>query len=115
MIPAVPLPSNSAVRIPVDLKLKSKWRFLPNRRVFRSDSGEEFAPWNDLPKNTRIVYKVPSLARSDEAELSRAEQELRRYMQLILPWGHPPEEYLQTVRSWPCVAEAHVAPEVTLP
>lgn len=115
MDPAVPLPSKSAVRIPVELKLKSKWRFLPERRVFRSDSGEEFVPWNDLPRKSRIVYKVPSLAESNEAELSMEEKELRRYMQLILPQGHPPEDYLRTVRSWPSVAEAHRAPEVTLP
>jgi hypothetical protein len=115
MIPAVPLPPDSPIRIPVDLKLEPGWRFLPDRRVFRSDAGEEFTPRGDLPKYTRIVYKVPSLAGSDEAELSEHERELRRYMQVILPKGQSPEDYVRAIQSWPCVEEAHVAPEVSLP
>src|SRR5918999_3472639 len=115
MIPAVPVPPDSPIRIPVDLKLAPGWRFLPDRRVFRSDSGEEFVPRSDLPKYTRIVYKAPDLARSDEAQLSEYERELRRYMQVILPKGRSPEDYVRSIRSWPCVEEAHVAPEVSLP
>jgi hypothetical protein len=115
MIPAVPLPPDSPIRTPVDLKLKPGWRFLPDRRAFRSDADETFTPRGDLPKYTRIVYKVPSLAASDEAGLSEHERELRRYMQVILPKGQSPEDYVQAIRSWPCVAEAHVAPEVSLP
>jgi hypothetical protein len=115
MIPAVPLPPDSAIRTPVDLKLKPGWRFLTDRRVFTSDWDEKFTPRDDLPKYTRIVYKVPSVAASDEAELSEHERELRRYMQVILPRGQSPEDYVQAIRSWPCVAEAHVAPEVSLP
>lgn len=115
MVPGVPFPSNSSIRTPVDVKLKSKWRFEPRRRTFRSGSGEEFKPGPDLPKNTRIVYKVPSLAQANEAELSRDEMDLRRYMQVILPRGQSPAEYVQVIRSWPCVAEAYVSPEVSLP
>jgi hypothetical protein len=115
MMPAVPLPSHSPIRTPVDVELKPGWRFLPDRRVFRSDAGEEFAPRSNLPKYTRIVHKVPNVARSDEAELSEHERELRRYLQVILPKGHAPQDYVETIRSWPCVAEAHAAPEVSLP
>lgn len=115
MIPAVPLPANSKVRTPVDLKLKKGWSFDPKRRLFASDSGEEFKPRGDLPKNSRIVYKVPSLAEADEAELSEAERDLRRYMQVILPAGESPAEYVEVIRSWPSVAEAHAAPEISLP
>lgn len=115
MIPAVTLPEGSNVRIPVDLKLKPKWRFDPSSRVFESDSGKRFTPRGDLPKNSRIVYKVPSLAKCHEAELSRHERDLRRYMQVILPAGESPAAYVNLIRSWPCVAEAHVAPEVSLP
>lgn len=115
MIPAVTLPANSKVRTPVDLKLKPKWRFNPRRRVFESDSGEKFTPGGDLPKNSRIVYKIPSLAQADESKLSKSERDLQRYMQVILPAGESPAEYVDVIREWPCVAEAHVAPEVSLP
>lgn len=115
MIPAVPLPANSGIKTPVDLKLKPKWRFDRARRVFASDSGQTFAPHDDLPRNSKIVYKAPNLAAAAEAELSQAERDLRRYMQVILPADESPAAYVETIRAWPCVAEAHVAPEVSLP
>lgn len=115
MIPGVPLPEKSKIRTAIDVKLKPKWRFEPSRRVFVSDSVEKFAPRGDLPKNSKIVYKVPSLAGADEAKLSKSERDLRRYVQVILPSGESPAEYINVIRGWPCVAEANVAPEVSLP
>lgn len=109
------MPSNSSIRTPVDVELKPNWHFEPRRRAFRSESGEEFKPGTGLPKNTRIVYKVPRLAQANETELSRHEMELRRYMLVILPRGRSPGEYVQTIQSWPCVAKAHVAPQLSLP
>ncbi len=115
MIPAVSLSGGSKVRTPIDLKLKPKWHFDASRRVFVSDSGEKFAPRGKLPKNSRIVYKVPSLVGAAQARLSKYERDLQRYMQVVLPAGESPAEYLEVVRAWPSVAEAHVAPEVSLP
>ncbi len=115
MIPAVPLPANSHIRRPVDLKLKPGWRFDPDRRVFVSESGERVTPSADLPKRSRVVPTVPSLASADEATLSSAERDLRRYIQVILPPGEPPHRYVEAIRAWPCVEQANVAPEVSLP
>ena len=115
MIPAVPLPANSHIRRPVDLKLKPGWRFDPDRRVFFSDAGERVTPRADLPKRSRIVPTVPSLASADEATLSPAERDLRRYIQVILPPGEPPDRYVDAIRAWPCVEQANVAPEESLP
>ncbi len=115
MIPAVPLPAGSKVRTPIDLRLKARWRFDASRRVFVSDSGNRFAPRGQLPKRSRIVYKVPRLAEADEAGLSKHERDLRQYMQVILPPGKSPAKYVDVVRAWPSVAEAHVAPQVSLP
>jgi hypothetical protein len=115
MMPAVRLPAGSKVRTPIELKLKPKWHFDARRRVFMSEAGEEFAPRGQLPRNSRIVYKVPGLIAADQARLSKHERELRRYMQVILPATESPAQYLEVVRGWPAVAEAHVAPEVSLP
>ena len=112
MMPAVPLPGH--IRVPLELKLKRGWRFVPERRVFESDSGGKFAPPR-LPRNTRIVYKAPVLARADEATLSKHEKELRRYLQIILPPGESAADYVSIVRAWPSVEEAQVAPDVSLP
>jgi hypothetical protein len=112
MMPAVPAPRH--VRVPVDAKLKRGWRYVPARRAFVSGSGQTFAP-TGLPSHTRIVAKVPALAEADPATLSRAEKDLRRYFQVILPPGVPAADYVNLVRAWPPVEESHVAPEVSLP
>jgi hypothetical protein len=115
MIPAVPLPANSRIQRTVDFKLKPGWRFDPGRRVFLSDGGKRVAPGADLPKRSRIVAKVPSLASVDEESLSPAERDLSRYFQVILPPGEAPDRYVDAVRVWPAVEHADISPEVSLP
>ena len=83
--------------------------------MFESGSGTSFDPYHDLPKDTRIVYKVPALADADESGLSKPEKELRRYMQVILPPGVSPQDFVEIVRAWPSVEEASVGPDVSLP
>jgi len=118
MIPAVPVPRSAKLRTPVEIKLKPGWRFESSRRVFVSDRGEIFEPRGELPKNSKIVYKTPSLvfaARAGKAQLSAAEENLLRHMQVILPKDSPAAKYLDAVRDWPSVAEAALPPEVSLP
>jgi hypothetical protein len=115
MIPAVPLPANSHIRRPVELKLKPGWHFDTDRRAFVSEAGERVTPAADLPKRSRIVPTVPSLGSADEATLSPAERDLRRYVQVILPPGEPPERYVDAIRAWPCVEQANAGPEISLP
>lgn len=95
--------------------LKSGWSFDTRRRIFKSERGETFSPLGDLPDGSRIVYKVPALARADARKLDKHERALRRYMQLVLQAGEQPATYLRTVTAWPPVEEAHVAPQVSLP
>ena len=91
------------------------WSFDTRRRVFKSDGGETFSPLGGLPKGSRIVYKIPNLARTDAMKLNEHERALRRYMQLVLPAGEQPTKSLRRVKAWPPVEEAHVAPQVSLP
>ena len=114
-MPAVPVPQNAGIRTPVELKLRRKYRYDASRRMFESNSGELFKPFGDLPRNSKIVYKVPALAEADPAKLSKPEQDLRRYMQVILPEGEQPADYIKVIRAWPSVEDAWVGPEVSLP
>lgn len=114
MQPAVPPPKGAKIARPVQLALKAGWRYEERRNLFIGSSGETFAP-QGLPRGTRIVYTVPSLARAASKRLSSAERDLQRYMQVILPRSRSPEDQLAVLRSWPCVEEAHVAPEISLP
>jgi hypothetical protein len=114
MMPAVSVPPN-VIRTPVEVKLKPHYRYDSNRRVFESDSGAQFKPSGDLPKNTRIVYKVPALAEANVLKLSKWEKSLRQHMQVILPAGVSPADYVEIIRAWPSVEEAWVAPEISLP
>lgn len=113
MYPAVKPPKGLIAR-PVDFKLKPGWRYDEAERVFVSGRGARFAP-PPLPKKSRIVYKVPTLAKAAKEGLSKAERDLQRYMQVILPVSQAPEDLAPAVQSWPCVEEARAAPEVSLP
>ena len=115
MMPAVPVPKNSGIRSPVEVKLKPNWRYDTSRRTFVSDDGDEFLPGTDVPKGTKLVYKIPGLADIDDKKLSTDEKDLKRYMQVILPAGESPKQYVDIVRSWDSVEDAQVAPEISLP
>lgn len=115
MMPAVPVPKGAKIARPVEVKLKSTWRYNPKRNVFVSETGHEFVPSKALPKNTKIVRKVPGLGRSASQSLSKVERDLARYVQVILPKSASLADYLVDISAWPCVEEAHLAPEVSLP
>jgi hypothetical protein len=113
MFPAVPPPKGLVGRS-IDYKLKPGWRYDTVKKIFIDAKGAEFVPL-PLGNKSRIVYKVPGLAEVTPKGLSKAERDLQRYMQVILPPSRSPEELVKMVQSWPCVAEAHVSPEISLP
>jgi hypothetical protein len=113
MYPAVHAPPGASRRA-IDLKLKPRWRFDTARGLFVAGSGRTFAP-TSLPRGSRIVYKVPSLAATDPAKLSGPERALTRYMQVILPAGGTAAAEVTAIRGWPCVEDVSAAPEVSLP
>lgn len=113
MYPAIPPPKQLSGRS-VEFKLKPGWRYNEAKGVFIDPRGVEFATPR-LPKNSRVLYKVPGLARSASKKLSAAEKDLQRYMQVILPSLRSARAVLQAVRSLPGVEEAYLAPEISLP
>lgn len=115
MMPATPLPRDSGIKIPVEVKLKPDWRYDSKQHAFVSRSGERFKPSDDLPKKTLLVYKVPLLAKADPSKLTKHERELVQYMQVILPKGESPADYVETIRSWPSVDQAFTGPDISLP
>jgi hypothetical protein len=115
MIPAVPLPESSKIRTPVEVKLKPEWRYETSNRVFVSETGERFKPGDELPKNSKIVYKVPTLAKADRSKLSAEERNLQLYLQVILPAGESPAKHVDAIRRWPPIADARLPPEISLP
>jgi hypothetical protein len=113
MFPAIP-PPKELTRRSVDFKLKPGWRFDEEKGVFIDPRAVEYAAPR-LPKNSRIVYKVPDLARSPAKKLSHAEKDLQRYMQVILPSSGAARSVLRALQSLTAVEEAHFAPELSLP
>jgi hypothetical protein len=111
--PAVSAPKELSGRA-IEFKLRPGWLYDEVKRVFVDPEGVEFAAPR-LPKNSRVVYKVPSLARSAAKGLSKAEKDLRRYMQVILPSRRSGKAVLQSLQSLPAVEQAHLAPEISLP
>lgn len=115
MIPATRKPGGTKIAVPIDVKLKPGWHLDPRRGVLESERGERFSPRGKLPKGTRTVLKVPQASVRATTSRSRAERDLERYLQVILPPGELAADHLATVRQWPGVEAAHVAPDVSLP
>jgi hypothetical protein len=115
MIPAVHVPETAEIGVPVEVKLKSRYRYDASEQSFAATSGKPFYPLNDLPKGARIVSKAPALADKPVASLSKWERELSRHIQVILPREISPHDVVATVRKWPAVEDAWVGPEVSLP
>ncbi len=95
--------------------LKPRWRYETKRRAFFTGAGKSFAPRGQLPRASRIEYLVPRLAGLRPADLSAAERRVRRVIQIVLPSGFEPAEYLETIAGWPSVADVHIGPMPALP
>ena len=113
MQPSVSLPPGLIAR-PIDFKLKPGWHYETAQGVFVGPRGVRFA-LQDLPASARVEHKVSIPKRTAARQWSKAERELQRHMHVVLPPEHKPEEYVADVQRWPCVEEAHLAPEPSLP
>lgn len=109
-----PVPAPKGVRRAVVLTLKPGWTFDPSTRRFTGPKQATCAP-GGLPPRTRVMPLVSGPAVGPARSRSRAERDLQRYVHVVLPPGHDPEAYLETVRDWPCAASAVAAPEISLP
>lgn len=99
----------------IDVTLKPGWSFDAARRVFVSEDGERVSPSGDLPRGTKIVPLVPSLAASGRKRLSAPEKLLARSMQVILPKGDDAEHARRVIDEWACVERADLPPAIGLP
>jgi len=77
--------------------------------------GEHFAARDALPKGSRILHTAPLLADADPSKLNKAERELARDLQVILPAGEAPKCHVDAIRAWPCVESAQLGPDISLP
>jgi hypothetical protein len=104
----------SAMRPVLHALLKPRWDLDPKRG--RCVTGRrELALDDHLPPETQTEYLVGRLRRVPRASLSAAEKRLARWVQIILPAGADAAKYVAELRTWPCFAEVHVAPQPSLP
>lgn len=97
------------------VKLRPGWSYDSKHRLFVTTSGKSFSPRESLPRGTRISYMVPDLAKRALKSLSRDERNLARYLQIIMPKGMDPNDYLDSVGRWDCTEEVSLPPEISLP
>ena len=97
------------------IKLKDGWVFDSTQRVFVTATGKKLSPKADLPRQSRIVYMTPDLAKQPPDALSKEERNLVKYLQVLLPKGTDPAAYLSVVNRWECVEEVRLPPEISLP
>ena len=97
------------------ITLKDGWLYKPSRRIFVSSYGQKKYVPNELPKGSKIVYVAPALSRAVRESLSKDKRNLAKYLHLILPKGTDPLTYLTIVRTWVCVEEVRLPPDISLP
>ena len=97
------------------VKLKDAWGFDAARCIFLTATGKKFSPREDLPKQSRIVFMTPDLAKRRPETLSKEERNLAQYLQVILPKGTDAAAYIPVVNRWECVEEVKLPPEISLP
>lgn len=97
------------------VQLKPGWRFDMDRSLFLSATGERFSPQEALPKPCKLVEMVPALSQRPPALLSKDEQNLARYLQIVLPKRSKVSRYLAIVEQWKCVQKVYLSPTIGLP
>ncbi len=97
------------------IRLKKGWYFDEESHYFVSDQGQRIEPKADLPAGSRLEYRVPELIQKSPDIQNKAEEDLLRYFNILLPPGSTPSEWLVIVKKWPCVEELQLTPEVSLP
>lgn len=93
--------------------LKKNWRYDGKREIFVSSAGREVAPPKKLPPGTVIRYMVASLAGRPSDELTKDEERLSRYLQIVFPGRTKPETYLKVVDDLECIDKAWPSPKVS--
>jgi hypothetical protein len=96
-------------------RLRPGWRYDARRRGMISPAGETLTLPGELPRGSRVQYMVPELAEKPPEELTEDERTLGRYVHVILPAGTDPASHVATVAAWPCIEEAHLPPDISLP
>lgn len=97
------------------IKLKQRWTYDLQRRMFVETSGKKFSPKEYLPKYTRIIYMAQDLAEKPMNSLLKEDRNLARYLQVILPKGTNPKKYLTILKRWDCAEDVKFPPEISLP
>jgi hypothetical protein len=94
--------------------LKPRWKWQPQQGRFATKT-HEVSLREKLPRGTETSYLVDRLQKPLAAELSASEKKLARWVQIKLPPHVDVNAALREITSWPCVAEAHIAPPPSLP
>ena len=104
-----------AVKPHLVVKLKPGYSLHPKGKAFVSREGRMFSPGEELPSGIRIVLVAPALAGKSSGALSEDERNLLSYVHIVFPKGLDPQDYVDVIRSWECVAEVRSAPKISLP
>ena len=97
------------------IRIKEGWRFEDKANQFVSEDGQRISTQTDLPSRSQVKYRIPQLANSRKGRLTKDEENLRRYFNVILPANRDPSEYMMIIKSWPCVEDVQLPPEIGLP
>lgn len=112
-IPSVPPPAG--IPRPLVIQMRPDWSFVAESVELLGPDGQRISPFSELPAGSSVRPAIPDLAGNESAELNDADRELQQFVHVILPETLDPEAWLETVRRWPAVESAYVAPQCELP
>ncbi len=99
----------------MDLRLKVGWRFNKRRRALVDGDGKQVSLKGLLPSGTKVLPMSPTLADADPSKLSRNEQLLARYLQVVLPPEADAVDLASSLRELDGVDQVSNSPQVALP
>lgn len=112
VIPSVKSPAD--LPIVIHALLKPRWEWQPKLGRIATAT-REILTGEKLPVGTEISYLVERLQKVAGDGLSAAEKKLSRWLQFKLRPHTDVDATLREIRTWPCVAEAHIVPPPSLP
>ena len=96
------------------LHIKEGWRFDEKQQAFVCEQQRVDAQ-SGLPSGTRVEYRIPQLAKAPKGSLSKEEQKLLRYFNVVPRSGSQLPKCLDVVEKWACTEDVEIAPEPEAP
>lgn len=111
-MPSIPA---SDIQCSIDVILKSNWDFEEHEGVFRGPRGKSMAVSGLFPPGVLVTHKVPHFVGRPRRDLSPAERDLCRYLQVQFPPDVDPQHIINALAKVSGIESAALGVRCELP